>query len=60
MTVTPGPPPAAPVPPPGPAPAAVPAGGGRGLPSPFVAVVGYTLRACLPAKRWWGVLLPDG
>jgi hypothetical protein len=23
-----------------------------------VAVVGYTLRACLPAKRWWGVLLP--
>jgi hypothetical protein len=28
------------------------------LPSPFVAVVGYTLRACLPAKRWWGVLLP--
>lgn len=30
----------------------------RALPSPFVAVVGYTLRACLPAKRWWGVLLP--
>ena len=58
MTVTPGPPPAAPAPPPGPAPAAVPAGGGRRLPSPFVAVVGYTLRACLPAKRWWGVLLP--
>jgi hypothetical protein len=28
------------------------------LPSPMVAVVGYTLRACLPAKRWWGVLLP--
>jgi hypothetical protein len=21
-------------------------------------VVGYTLRACLPARRWWGVLLP--
>jgi len=33
-------------------------GGGRTLPSPFVAVVGYTLRGCLPAKRWWGVLLP--
>ena len=31
---------------------------GRALPSPFVAVVGYTLRACLPARRWWGVLLP--
>lgn len=58
MTVTPPPPPAAPAPPPGPSPAAVPPGGGRGLPSPFVAVVGYTLRACLPAKRWWGVLLP--
>lgn len=26
--------------------------------TPFVAVVGYTLRGCLPAKRWWGVLLP--
>ena len=58
MTVTPGPPSAAPAPPPGPSPAAVPPGGGRGLPSPFAAVVGYTLRACLPAKRWWGVLLP--
>jgi hypothetical protein len=31
---------------------------GRSLPSPFVAVVGYTLRACLPARRWWGVFLP--
>jgi hypothetical protein len=31
---------------------------GRPLPAPFPAVVGYTLRACLPAKRWWGVLLP--
>lgn len=31
---------------------------GRSLPSPFLAVVGYTMRACLPAKRWWGVLLP--
>jgi ABC-type transport system involved in multi-copper enzyme maturation permease subunit len=30
----------------------------RALPSPFVAVVGYTLRACLPLKRWFGVLLP--
>jgi hypothetical protein len=25
---------------------------------PFLAVVAYTLRACLPAKRWFGVLLP--
>ncbi len=63
MTVSP-PPPAAPAPPPGPPgtsgapPVAVAPQGGRGLPSPFVAVVGYTLRACLPAKRWWGVLLP--
>lgn len=32
--------------------------GTRPLPSPFVAIVGYTLRACLPAKRWAGVLLP--
>lgn len=31
---------------------------GRPLPHPFVAIVGYTLRACLPARRWWGVLLP--
>ncbi len=31
---------------------------GRPLAPPFVAVVGYTLRACLPAKRWFGVLLP--
>jgi hypothetical protein len=30
----------------------------RPLPPPFVAIVGYTLRACLPAKRWAGVLLP--
>ncbi len=28
------------------------------MPRPFVAVVGYTLRACLPARRWIGVLLP--
>jgi ABC-type transport system involved in multi-copper enzyme maturation permease subunit len=28
------------------------------IPSPFEAVVGYTLRACLPARRWFGVLLP--
>jgi hypothetical protein len=32
--------------------------GGRPLASPFAAVVGYTLRGCLPARRWWGVLLP--
>ena len=31
---------------------------GRPLPPPFVAVVAYTLRACLPMKRWFGVLLP--
>jgi ABC-type transport system involved in multi-copper enzyme maturation permease subunit len=31
---------------------------GRPIPSPFVAVVGYTLRACLPARRWFGVLVP--
>jgi hypothetical protein len=35
-----------------------PTGGGKALPPPFVAIVGYTLRACLPAKRWFGVLLP--
>jgi hypothetical protein len=57
------PPPASPPPsppPPGPPPSgAVPApAGGRAIPGPFVAVVGYTLRACLPARRWWGVLLP--
>jgi hypothetical protein len=50
MTVPPGAPLAAPPPP--------VASAARALPSPFVAVVGYTLRACLPAKRWWGVLLP--
>jgi hypothetical protein len=33
-------------------------GSGRRLANPFVALVGYTLRACLPARRWWGVLLP--
>ena len=33
-------------------------GGGRPLASPYVAIVGYTLRGCLPARRWWGVLLP--
>jgi hypothetical protein len=31
---------------------------GPAIPSPFVSVVTYTLRACLPAKRWFGVLLP--
>jgi hypothetical protein len=31
---------------------------GRRLPAPFTALVGYTLRACLPVRRWFGVLLP--
>jgi hypothetical protein len=31
---------------------------GRRLSSPFTALVGYTLRACLPVRRWFGVLLP--
>ena len=31
---------------------------GAALPGPFVAVVSYTLRACLPMRRWFGVLLP--
>lgn len=31
---------------------------GRRLPSAFTALVGYTLRACLPVRRWFGVLLP--
>jgi hypothetical protein len=55
-----GPPPAGgPPPPPGGAtPAPAPAAAGRALHSPFAAVLDYTLRACLPAKRWWGVLLP--
>jgi hypothetical protein len=35
----------------------VQAGGAR-IQSPFVALVGYTLQACLPRKRWFGVLLP--
>jgi hypothetical protein len=26
--------------------------------SPFAAIVGYTLRSCLPPRRWVGVLLP--
>jgi hypothetical protein len=38
--------------------AAPPAFERRPLANPFVAVVGYTLRACLPARRWVGVLLP--
>lgn len=33
-------------------------GRSRSLAAPFPAVVGYTLRACLPMKRWFGVLLP--
>ena len=62
----PPPPPPAPVAvaPPGGAPAPLTATTGPGaragdrLPSPFAAVLGYTLRASLPAKRWSGVLLP--
>ena len=50
------PPPSGP-PPPAVALAAAPTTGAK-LPRPFVAVVGYTLRACLPVKRWFGVLLP--
>ena len=50
---------APPPPPPAPAPAApAPLPAASRLPRPFLAVVGYTLRACLPARRWWGVLLP--
>lgn len=30
----------------------------RAIPPPMVALVGYTVRACLPAKRRMGVLLP--
>jgi hypothetical protein len=37
---------------------AVTSPGGRRLSSPFTALVGYTLRACLPIRRWFGVLLP--
>jgi hypothetical protein len=33
-------------------------GAGRPIRSPFLAVLGYTLQACLPAKRWLGVLFP--
>jgi hypothetical protein len=49
---------APPAPTPAPVAAGVPTGRARPLPRPFVALVGYTLRACLPARRWWGVLLP--
>jgi hypothetical protein len=38
--------------------ARVTAPAGRRLPAPFTALVGYTLRACLPVRRWFGVLLP--
>lgn len=41
-----------------PPPAVSPVVDRRPLPRPFVAIVGYTLRACLPARRWWGVVLP--
>jgi hypothetical protein len=62
VTAPPPPPPAAPPaadqvtapPPPGPSPVV----DARPLPRPFVALVAYTLRACLPARRWWGVVLP--
>jgi hypothetical protein len=61
--------PATPPPPAPPAPALAPAAASpspspapvadrRPLPRPFVALLGYTLRACLPARRWWGVVLP--
>jgi hypothetical protein len=41
-----------------PAPGPAPVVDHRPLPRPFVALVAYTLRACLPARRWWGVVLP--
>jgi hypothetical protein len=40
------------------APTAPPPQRGKPLPPPFVAIVAYTLRACLPPKRWAGILLP--
>jgi hypothetical protein len=55
------PPPPPPPPPPEPAVApqsSTPAGEGRPIRTPFAAVLVYTLQACLPAKRWLGVLLP--
>lgn len=36
----------------------VPPGKAKAVPAPWVAIVGYTLRACLPARRRLGVLLP--
>jgi hypothetical protein len=57
MTLTPeAPPPPDGPPPPPPPPAATPPPA-RALPSPFVALLGYTLRACLPIRRWLGVVL---
>jgi len=53
----PPPPPSPPAPQSGPSDAPVDRAGPP-LPAPFPAIVGYTLRACLPARRWWGVLLP--
>ena len=47
-----------PSPPTGPPPSRREPDAPRALALPFVAVVAYTLRACLPAKRWFGVLLP--
>jgi hypothetical protein len=46
---------APPTPPPA---AAAPYRPGGRIHPPFVAVLLYTLRACLPARRWFGVLLP--
>jgi hypothetical protein len=57
-TMVPPAPPPAPAAPPSGAPEAPVDRTGPPLPAPFPAIVGYTLRACLPAKRWWGVLLP--
>jgi hypothetical protein len=57
MTLTPeAPPPPDGAPPPPPPPAAAPPPA-RALPSPFLALLGYTLRACLPVWRWLGVVL---
>ena len=44
---------APPPPPPG---SSMPVTGGAPIRSPFVAVVMYTLRACLPARRWFALV----
>lgn len=51
-------PPGSPGPPSLPAPPGPSMPGGRPLSAALPAIVGYTLRACLPVKRWFGVLLP--